>query len=206
MPPAKAVLPPIRTAAIAVVGGVIGGAIGMPSAWLTGPMFAAAIASLFGVPTGVPSWAWVLSTAIIGIALGTSITPDAVHQMGSWPLTLLMVVVGSALVQIVSQYYFERVCGWDRGSAFFGSIPGAFSLAVSLSAESKADLRLVVIAQSMRIFVLVLVLPVIIVLMEGAGMAGGALFWRLRVPAGALLGAMAASGVLHGAGLSDAAP
>lgn len=226
MPPAKAVLLPIRTAAIGVAGGLLAAILGMPSPWLTGPMFGAAVASLCGVSTHVPGWAWVLSTGIIGLALGAGITPDAVRQMTGWPLTIIALIAGSAVVQVAGQYYFQRFWGWDRGSAFFGSIPGAFSMAISLSAETKADLRLVIIAQSMRIFVLVSVLPVIIVLMEGAGTpspahavgspldylilfaagtAGGILFWRLRVPAGALLGAMAASGILHGTGISQAA-
>src|SRR5919199_2979682 len=94
------------------------------------------------------------------------------------------------------------------------------------SAASVADIRRVALSQSFRVFVLVALLPTTIrsvsssaaggpaprtaALLDGppalglmlaAGTAGALLLRWLRVPAGLLMGAMAASALLHGTGV-----
>jgi membrane AbrB-like protein len=123
--------------------------------------------------------------------------------------------------------YLVRFHAWDRTSAFYASIPGARSYVMAMTFASNANARSVVIVQSVRLLLLVAVLPGLLVV---AGLGGGrappaphaALSWldypllfvasvvvglgadRLGIPAGATVGAMLASAVLHATGLVTA--
>ena len=125
-------------------------------------------------------------------------------------------------VTAFSYLYLRRIAGWDAASAFFGSIPGALTMTIAIAEQSPADMRLVSMSQTVRLFMLVAVLPLV-----GGGRASGAWHghgrtggrrWgrsccsspecagsaiglRLRVPSGLLLGAFIASSLLHGFGV-----
>src|SRR5437870_5639452 len=143
------------------------------------------------------------------------------RHAGSWPLSLAGLAVSVVLCQIAVQTFLRRVAGWDRASAFFAGIPGALSYVLILASESRADLGKVAIAQSIRLFLLVALLPSLVLAIEPpppavaiatsatpagilllllAGAATGLLFRVLHVPAAMLSGSLAASGFLHGMG------
>ena len=65
---------------------------------------------------------------------------------------------------LAAAVYLERVHGWDRVTARCASIPGAFSAVVVIASGSAADLPRVVLAQSIRIFTLVALMPAILAL------------------------------------------
>jgi uncharacterized membrane protein AbrB (regulator of aidB expression) len=58
--------------------------------------------------------------------------------------------------------FYRRMCGWPRADALFSSLPGALGLVVALADHAKADMRRVIIAQSIRLFFLVAALPLVI--------------------------------------------
>jgi membrane AbrB-like protein len=110
-------------------------------------------------------------------------------------------------------------------TARFSSVPGALGQVLVLALRANADLPRIALAQSLRVFVLVALMPWLLtgtghgvvqhpvvvetlslggsILVLAAGAILGLLLERFRVPAGALLGAMLASAVLHGTGLVE---
>lgn len=213
------------TAVIAAAGGALFAAAGWPAAWLMGAMIATAAAALAGLPVGLPPRLRDGAFLLLGISIGSSVTPDSVVAMRSWPGSIAF-LLGSILATIaVSAWYLERVHGWDRATARFAAMPGAFSSVAILAASSTADLPRVILAQSLRVFTLVALMPPLLALINDAPApavaplapeinsapealavfaacaAAAFVFTRLGVPAGALLGAMLASAVLHGAGV-----
>jgi hypothetical protein len=130
---------------------------------------------------------------------------------------------------VATTAYLRIVHGWDRLSAFLGASPGSMAQVVAMAAEFKADLRGIAIVQVMRVLLVTIGLPgglALFGLVAGAVMvppppAGGnslselailivssvilsmVMVW-LRFPGGLLFGSMAASGILHGAGLVHA--
>jgi membrane AbrB-like protein len=132
-----------------------------------------------------------------------------------------MVFVGGAATA-----YLRFVHGWKWTSALFASSPGAMSQTLALAAEAGADLRSIAMVQSVRLLVLVAVLPMALAAFAATGRPPapaapdllGASWWEpavlvvlstlsamlaywLRVPGGLITGAMLGSGVLHGSGL-----
>ena len=216
----------VLTLVVAAAGGAGFAAVGWPAAWLMGAMVATATVALCGVRLGLPGRVRDVAYVLLGISIGSNVTPESLGQIGAWPGSIALLAVSVAVTMMASALYLEKVHGWDRTTARFASMPGAFSAVAVIALDSDADMPRVVLAQSLRIFVLVVLIPPILLLLTGAGgdavtglagpatntaaealltfglsaAAAGLLGW-LRVPAGVLLGAMVASAVLHATGL-----
>jgi uncharacterized protein len=216
----------LLTAVIAAAGGTLLAAADWPAAWLMGAMIATAAAALAGLPVGLPPRLRDGAFLLLGISMGSSVTPESVGAMSTWPASVVLLIGSIATTILVSTWYLERIQGWDRTTARFASMPGAFGSVAVIAANSAADLPRVILAQSLRVFTLVALMPPLLELINGgrAGVvaasgapeinslaealavfaASGALAFlltRLNVPAGALLGAMIASATLHATGL-----
>lgn len=186
-------------------------------------MVAVAATALAGAPVGVPAAFRNAAFILIGVSMGSGITPETLGQVGAWPWSLALLAASVAATLVASTRYLERVHRWDPVTARFASVPGALGSVLILAATSQADLPRVALAQSVRLFTLVALMPALIGLV-GSGAEGpsvppvvsspvdilvtlaasaslAALLGYLRVPGGVLLGAMVASAALHGAGL-----
>ncbi len=217
----------LLTVTIAGAGGALFAFLGLPAPWLTGSMMAIAAAAMADLPVGLPARLCDVAFVLLGISMGSSATPESVMQMQAWPGSLALLALSVVTTLFAGAVYLERVHGWDRITARCASMPGAFSAVIVLAATSTADLPRVVLAQSIRIFILVALMPAMLTCIgDGSSGAGPApittptsttalevlatlaasgslavLLTYLRVPAGALLGAMIASGILHATGL-----
>lgn len=228
MPPAltpKSLVWPLLTAAIATCGGAIFTALGMPTSWLMGAMFATAVGALAGLPLDLPPRLREVAFLFLGISIGSSVTPESVRAMLDWPVSLALLFISVAATMYASSSYLRRVHGWDDATARFASMPGAFSSVAAIASTSRADIPRVMLAQSSRIFILVALMPLVISLVNGglttsaapgsgvsnsltevlvisaSGLVLALLLNRLGVPAGSLLGAMLASATLHATGV-----
>nr|WP_280514466.1 AbrB family transcriptional regulator [Chthonobacter albigriseus] len=204
---------------VGAVGGGLFTALGMPAAWLSGAMVATGVAALLGLEAPVPARFRDIVYVILGISMGSGVTPEVVGRMSAWPATLAGLALTVAGVTAGSYLFLRRVAGWDPATAYFGSIPGALSMTLATAELSRADLRRVSLSQTIRLFMLVAVLPVVVtsveqpgglvaglpvlteplalLLLAACGIAGSALAVRLRIPAGVLIGAFLASSLLH---------
>ena len=213
----------VRTAvtlAIATFGGTLFGLLGLPAGWLTGGMIAVAIAAMAKVPVAVPVAVRNVAFVVIGSFLGTSVSPELVSQLPHWPLSMAALVLNVFLVQWAAEVFLRRFCRWDRQTAFFAAIPGVTSYVIALALPTKADISRIAVSQTIRVFLLVLIMPNFLSAVGGAvairpqvigsafdviatlaaGAVAGTLFSFVGIPAAPMIGAMVASGALHGAG------
>lgn len=223
-PPWRLSIRPLATLAIAAGGGGVFALFGWPAAWLMGAMVAVAIAALAGLPVGLPRSLREVAFVLLGISMGSTVTPEGLAQMHAWPGSIVLLCISVLSTLVVSALYLQRVHGWDPVTARFAAMPGAFSSVVVIAAASTADLPRVVLAQSLRVFTLVALMPPLLAFLNGGAAraavpslgtstlgesaavfaASGALavaMNRIGVPAGTLLGAMIASALLHATGL-----
>jgi len=219
----------LLSVAIAAAGGGLFAALGWPAAWLMGAMVATAAAALAGLPVGLPGRLRDGAFLLLGISMGSSLTPESIAAMRAWPGSIALLFASIAATLLVSATYLERIQGWDRTTARFAAMPGAFSAVAAIAATSTADLPRVMLAQSLRVFTLVALMPPVLTMANGglaqraaaavgapaphvnslgeglavvaASAAAAVALDRLRVPAGTLLGAMLASAALHATGL-----
>ncbi len=220
------------TFAIAAAGGLAATAVGLPVPWLIGSALFVAAANLSGVPIRMPALVRDAAFVILGALAGSSVTPDVLHQILLWPASFAIQMAGVFGVIVLTMLFLRRGLGWDRETAFFASIPGALSLVVATASQTKADLARVLVVQSVRLLVLILLLTPFLAWLEGGAsgeatvsrgigaselsaatvalFAGTVLFAafvgdRLRLPGGILVGALLASAVLHGSQIAPLA-
>ncbi|MFB2531372.1 AbrB family transcriptional regulator [Paracoccus sp. p3-h83] len=170
---------------------------------------------------------------VIGVSIGAAFTSDMIAAVPGWWPSILALVVFIPVVHWIS-FAIARALGLrDRAAAFFGTAPGGFIEAIEMGQAAGADVRMLTTLQFLRLVLTILTVPVIFAAITGhavgsgagvvlgdrapldgldiawliaAGVIGGWLGLRSRLPAGLVLGPVLASGAVHLAGLSDGAP
>jgi membrane AbrB-like protein len=218
-----------RTLAIGIAGGAVFWLGGMPLAFLSGSAAAVAGAALAGFRVGINERLREFFIILLGLTLGSTVTPETLALLPRWPVTLAGLAAAMLTIMGSGAWYLEKVHGLDRATARLAAMPGALNFVMALSLETHSDPRRVAIIQIVRIMAILLLLPSIVTLVGGqvtggvfqpagdvvkplqlavlvpAGIAAAFLFKRLGTPAPQLFGAMVAAALLYGTGLCDSA-
>jgi len=208
------------TLALGAVGGALMQASGFPAGWLCGSMAAVMIGVLAGRDLKVPERLRGFAFVFLGASMGTSLTPETVAKIQTWPLSILMLMISVIATMVVGTQYLVRRHQWDIISARLSSVPGALSAVLAIAGDSKGDIGKITVSQGLRQIVLVCMVPFMLyfspdvapvakaavaslrdlVLMLAAGAIGAAICMILRIPGGLLVGALLGSGLLHAMG------
>ncbi len=119
------------TIAAALLGGIAADALGLPVAWLLGPVVAATAMSLAGLDTRLPKLLKTLAFFVLGIQAGSGVSPEIASQIALWPLSFVIQLAGVLLAVLLCYAYLRRLLRWDHASALFASLPGALSFVVA---------------------------------------------------------------------------
>lgn len=131
----------------------------LPLPWLLGPIFACLLAALAGIPLGVFKWLNDAMRTILGVAVGASLTPAVLAGFPSmWP-TLLMVFVMIAAAGLIGVPYFQKLCGYDFPTAYYGAMPGGLQDMIVFGEEAGGDVRALSLIHATRVLVIVVALP-----------------------------------------------
>ena len=148
----------LLTMTIAAAGGALFAALGLPAPWLTGSMMAIVAAAMADLPVGLPARLRDVAFVLLGISMGSSATPESVTQMQAWPGSLALLAL--SVVATLSSARSTSSDSWlGPGHRALRLDAGCFASVIVLAATSAADLPRVVLAQSIRIFILVALMP-----------------------------------------------
>lgn len=213
------------TLALAAAGGALAQAVGLPLPWLLGALIALCLAALARVRVfgGPPTWPKATRTIffpVLGVMIGASFTAEVLAGMGRWWPALAFLVPYVLIAHAVGYAVLRRLGGYDRTTAFFAASPGGFVDAILLGTRYGGQERLIVLQHFLRLFVIVLIVPLLFWAISGrqvgsaagfgaagdgsisseaaALLAGAALFGTLgaklaRLPAPEISGAIALS-------------
>jgi membrane AbrB-like protein len=150
--------------------------------------------------------------------------PEAVAAVGRYPVSLVILALGVMAGTGASMLWLTRIAGWRRDDALLASVPGALSTVLAIAAERNAAVAAIVVVQSVRLFVIIALLPSVVVTIGGgsatllpgeghpiasagglaAALIGGLVlgigFERLRIAAPLLLGGTVVSATFHATG------
>ncbi|WP_447956080.1 AbrB family transcriptional regulator [Vreelandella sp. EE7] len=199
-----------------VVGGVLFQLTGLPLAWMLGPLTANLLLSSRGVHVAVPEGLRNVFLAVMGLVLGSQVTPQLAHRVGDWPVSAVLLLLGVAASTAVAARWYRR-CGFDSTSAWFSAAPGAMTAMILLGDKAGGDPQRIALAQSLRVILVILFLPPLFWVSSGSGESLGGVDaaltdgWMLlliplllplgrwlRLPSAALLAPLLAAAVLSG--------
>lgn len=215
----------ILTAVIGSLGALVAFMIDLPAPFLCGPALAVTAAGLGGLSLSVPKSLRNATFVVVGISMGTSVTPDVIEAAKTWPVSFLAVLVTVVILLYVAYWILHQGFGYDRNTAMLAASPGHLSYIISLTAETKSDLASVSVIQSVRVLALTLAVPLLVEYLDLVSiepivlispmpplvlgltilgsLAVGWIFMRWRFPAALLLGGVAVSIGIHITGLTS---
>lgn len=208
-----------------LAGGWLFSLIQMPAAWLAGSMAATVVLCALRLAPPMLPTIREIAMLLAGLAMGVAVTPETLHALGAYPVSLALLAVCMVVIMAASSFALARFRGWSPRDAFFASAPGALSAVLVIAVQERADIPRIAIVQIIRLLILIFVLPPIISALEPAAvlaaapasilepwafallavaaLLGWALFERWRISASVMLGAMFGSAIFTGTGLID---
>jgi membrane AbrB-like protein len=160
MRPARdSLLNPLLSLALCFASGALFAWLKTPLPWIIGPLVAMAVCNFGGLGLRAPHGGREFGQVIIGTALGLYFTPAVAHEVASyWYLLLLAALLAIALGALCG-WFLARSTGTDRTTAFFSSVPGGAMEMAVLGERFGARADRIAIAQSLRILVVVILIP-----------------------------------------------
>ncbi|MEM1376926.1 MAG: AbrB family transcriptional regulator [Pseudomonadota bacterium] len=211
--------------AVAGLGALVFSIIQFPAPSLTGSAVAIAVAGVMGLRTEMPVWLRNIAFILLGINIGTTVTPEMLASAAQWPLSIAVLLVCLIVSMGLTRWVLVRFLGFDGPTATLASAPGHLSYVLSLSLEKEADTARIAVVQSIRVLFIKLTVPLFVAtwfgatgidllppnlmtpqslaLSFGVTIAVGFVFTLLRLPAAYLLAGMFVSASLHVTSTTD---
>jgi len=185
-----------------------------------------------GHPVQFPMKLRMLFVPVIGVSIGGSFTPAILEQARDWWPSLLAIAVFIPVAHVLS-FRAVRATGLiDPVTAFFGTAPGGLVETVQMGEEMGGDPAMLTMLQFLRLIVTLVAVPIFFSVMTGhmvgsaggatlsrapmtledlpwligAGVIGGVLGWRLKLPGGMVTGPIVVSALVHLSGLAQGSP
>jgi membrane AbrB-like protein len=204
----------------AALGGAAFAALSLPAPWLTGGLLFSAAASLFYRPAKLPDAVKDTAIIVLGIAVGTTVTPGMLHHVANWPISIALLLITVYLMLFASYATLTSLFKWRADTALWSSAPGALTASLAMAEETGADVRSVTAIHMTRVLAVSLLLPFALssretilsnvaqpfdiasfVFLLIVGFVVAAFFKRASIPGGMLLGAFSSSALLSATGL-----
>ncbi len=219
--------------ALAVAIGTVGGALfawfELPLAWMIGAMCLTTASALAGARITVPKAPRMCMIGVLGTMLGSAFQPATLEHVGQWLVSLSILALYVAAAAGLVTYYFRRVAGYDRTTAYFSAIPGGLAEMIVVGGAMGGDDRTIALTHASRILLVVSIIPFWFRLVEGyqpapggaaagfaavmaadllvlalCGAAGFLAARMVKLPSPALIGPLILSAAAHLSGLTDA--
>jgi membrane AbrB-like protein len=186
---------------------------------MLGPLLVTGVAGIYQLPVRAVTGGRQLGQLFIGCILGQYFSPDITWRLLSqWQLMLATAMV-ALVAGIAGGALLARIAGIEQRTAYFCAIPGGAAEMAVLAERAGARFDRVALAQSLRVFIVVCTVPVILTLAGATGtdsytpqareitatglmlllaiaLTGGVIFDRCRIPNAFILGPLAASALL----------
>lgn len=150
---------PLQSLLVCVFGGAVCQFLKAPLPWMIGPLLVMAVLKFSGLRLSAPSGGRELGQLLIGTALGLYFTPQVAQEvLGTWPVLIAAALLAMALAWICG-LMLSRFTGTDRTTAFFASVPGGATEMAILGERFGAKPDRIALAQSLRIMMVVVIIP-----------------------------------------------
>ena len=158
------------TLLLGVLGAAVFTAMGWPLPFLLGPLFACLIGALSRLPLAGTGKAGVAFRTVLGVVVGTSITPDLVHRLPEMAYSVALIPLFVLLIGLIGYPFFRRVCGFDHATAYYSAMPGGLQDMLIFGEEAGGDVRALSLIHATRVLVIVSLAPFLLTHIWGVGL------------------------------------
>ena len=144
-----------------------------PLPWMIGPLFATAIACMFGAPLRAPIAVRAAGQWAIGTALGLYFTAPVIGALVSYAGSIVLAVLFALVLGASGAVLLQRLSGVDRTTCFFAMAVGGASEMATQGERHGAAVDRVAAAHSLRIMMVVGIIPFAIRWWGGHGLGVG---------------------------------
>lgn len=157
--------PRLITLAVAAIGSVAFVLLKMPLPLLLGPMLGCLVAGLMGARLQGMGTLGTFMRTFLGVAIGSSITPDLIHELPRMGMTLALVPVFVLVIGLVGYPFFRRVMKYDHPTAFYSTMPGGLQDMLIFGEEAGGNVRAMSLIHATRVLVIVTATPFLLTLL-----------------------------------------
>ena len=144
---------------VALLGGIVWRWLNWPLPWMIGPLVACAFCNAAGVGLRAPVMARNVGQWVIGAALGTYFTAEALSELLVMGLPLLFSLVFTLLLGAGFAWALHRFAGASIPTAVFGGAVGSASEMALLGERHGARVETIAAVHSTRVLLVVLIIP-----------------------------------------------
>lgn len=180
----------LLTLGLGLAGGALFASLQLPLPWLLGALVFNLIGSFAGLKLGLHTGVRNPALTVLGVTIGSTLTPDLVGRAQDWWLTLAAMALFVATASPLAILYCRKVMGFDVVSATYAGIPGGLTEMIVTGSASGGDPRRIALAHASRLAVILLVLPSAMTIVAGVGITGarpGISPWTTMPPLDAIL-------------------
>ncbi|MFW2587141.1 AbrB family transcriptional regulator [Sagittula sp. SSi028] len=165
--------------ALGGAGGALAQRAGLPMPWMLGALMATGLFARFAPASyfesyGFPTRFRIFFVALIGVMIGTQVTPDLLAMAPDLALTLGALVVFVPMAHLFNMAVFRRIGGYDRVTAFYAATPGGLMESITMGDAAGADIQRLTVQQFLRIVVVITLLPLGLSLWTGQAVGSAA--------------------------------
>jgi hypothetical protein len=140
---------------LAILAGFVIEALGLPAAFLTGPLLVAAAFSITNRPViRFPFFLYRLAQSVIGVMLSFSITAKSLSTIAANWAPVIALVLTMLVLTTINGIALRRFANLPPGTALLGTLPGGAGEMIAMSDSLGADVRLVTVMQYGRLLVI----------------------------------------------------
>lgn len=152
------------TLAAATLGAAAFVALDLPLPLLLGPMLGCLAFALAGAPLQGMGALGTFMRTLLGVAIGSTVTPDLVAELPKHGVTLALIPLFVLVIGCVGYPFFRRVMGFDHPTAFYSAMPGGLQDMLIFGEEAGGDVRAMSLIHATRVLVIVTLAPFLLTL------------------------------------------
>ncbi|WP_231998385.1 AbrB family transcriptional regulator [Neisseria animalis] len=140
-------------------GALLANRLGLPIPWLLGPLLTSAALSINGITIRTLPGGRQAGLAVIGMSLGLYFTPQMIALIAEHWLWLIIGMAFALVLTLLGTLLIHRFTDEDFTTAWFSSAVGGASEMAVLAAQNGARVDKVVAAHSLRVLLVVTIVP-----------------------------------------------
>jgi len=144
---------------IALMGALLANALHMPLPWLLGPLLLVAATRIRGVRSTCTRSLRNAGLWVVGTSLGLYFTPHVAANLVEHYALILVAIVYALILGFIGTWVLQRFAGMDFPSAWFGAAIGGAAEMVNLAERHRASADLVASVHSLRVLMVVIIVP-----------------------------------------------